>query len=154
MQNQDVADIFKAMADILALQEANAHRILAYRRAAERILALDRPLAAVWRAGELRAIPGIGEVLAAKIDELMRTGRLAAYEKLQAQVGAGVVEMMRVPGVGPKRAMRFWQELGLESVAALAQAAREGRLQALSGIGARTEAQILTAIEALEAGKN
>ena len=141
MQNQDVADIFKAMADILALQEANAHRILAYRRAAERILALDRPLAAVWRAGELRAIPGIGEVLAAK-------------EKLQAQVGAGVVEMMRVPGVGPKRAMRFWQELGLESVAALAQAAREGRLQALSGIGARTEAQILTAIEALEAGKN
>jgi DNA polymerase (family 10) len=149
VRNQDVAQIFATMAEILDIQGENYHRIMAYRRAAENVANLGRPLEEVWRAGELEAIPGVGKTLASKIDELMRTGHLAAYEKLQAQVPAGVVEMLRIPGVGPKRATLFWRELGIDSVEALAEAAREGRLRALPGVRARSEEQVLAGIEAL-----
>ena len=150
MRNQEVAAIFAAMADILAIQGENYHRIMAYRRAAENVAALGRPLEEVWRAGELETIPGIGETLATKIDELMRTGRLGAYEKLQAQVPAGVVAMLQVPDVGPKRAALFWKELGITSVEALEQAVREGRLRDLPGMGAKSEEKVLAGIEALK----
>lgn len=150
MNNQKVADIFATMADILAIQGENYHRIMAYRRAAENIAALGQPLEEVWQAQELEAIPGIGKTLAAKIDELMRTGRLGAYEKLQAQVPAGVIEMLQVSDVGPKRAALFWQELGIISVEALEQAAREGRLRSLPGMGAKSEEKVLAGIKALK----
>jgi len=80
MKNLKVAEIFAAMADMLAIQGESYHRIMAYRRAAENVAVLGRPLEEVWRAGELEAIPGIGKTLAAKIDELMSTGRLGAYD--------------------------------------------------------------------------
>lgn len=150
MRNQEVAAIFAAMADMLAIQGENYHRILAYRRAAENVGTLGRPLEEVWRAGEVEAIPGIGKILASKIDELMRTGRLSAYEQLQDQVPAGVVDMLQVPDVGPKRVALFWKELGLTSVDALERAAREGRLRALPGMGAKSEAKVLAGIEALK----
>ena len=153
MENRQVAEIFKAMADILAIQGENAHRILAYRRAAESVSALGRPLEEMWRARELETLPGVGKTLAAKIDELMRMGRLAAYEKLRAQVPDGVVGMLRVSGVGPKRAATFWKELGVESVEALEEAAREGRLRGLPGIGVKSEEQILAGIEVLKRGR-
>jgi DNA polymerase (family 10) len=149
MDNQQVAGIFAAMADILAIQDESTHRILAYRGAAETISVMGRPVKEIWQAGKLEALPGVGKILAAKIDELMRTGRLEAYEKLQAQVPAGVVEMLRVPGIGPKRAAAFWKELGIESIEALESAAREGRLRTLPGVGAGTEKQVLEGIEAL-----
>jgi DNA polymerase (family 10) len=150
MRNQEVAAIFADMADMLAIQGENYHRILAYRRAAENVGTLGRPLEEIWQAGEVEAIPGIGKVLAAKIDELMRTGHLSAYEKLQEQVPAGVVDMLRVPDVGPKRAALFWGELGITSVDALEQAARDGRLRALSGMGPKSEAKVLAGVEALK----
>ncbi len=150
MKNQEVAGIFAVMADVLAIQGENYHRIMAYRRAAENVAMLGRPLEEVWRAGELEDIPGIGKTLATKIDELMRTGRLGAYEKLRAQVPAGVVEMLQIPDVGPRKAALFWQELGITSVEGLEQAAREGRLRALKGMGAKSEAKVLAGIEALK----
>jgi len=150
MKNLEVAQILAAMADMLAIQGANYHRIMAYRRAAENVATLGRPLAEVWRAGEVETIPGIGKTLASKIDELMRTGHLAAYEKLEAQVPAGVVGMLQVPDVGPKRAALFWKELGITSVGGLEAAAREGRLRALPGMGAKSEEKVLAGIEALK----
>ncbi|MBN1814387.1 MAG: DNA polymerase/3'-5' exonuclease PolX [Anaerolineae bacterium] len=150
MKNQEVAEIFGAMADILAIQGEGYHRIMAYRRAAENVAALGRPIEEVWRAGELEDIPGIGKTLAEKIDELMCTGRIKAYEKLQAQVPAGVVEMLQVPDVGPKKAALFWKELGITSVDALEQAARDGRLRDLPGMGAKSEQKVLAGIEALK----
>ena len=150
MRNQKVAAIFAAMADMLAIQGENYHRILAYRRAAENVSTLGRPLEEIWQAGEVEAIPGIGKILASKIDELMRTGRLGAYEKLQDQVPAGVVAMLQVPDVGPKRVALFWRELGITSVDALEQAARDGRLRALSGMGPKSEAKVLAGVEALK----
>jgi len=150
MRNQDVARIFSTMAEILAIQGENYHRIMAYRRAAENVANLGRPLEEVWRAGELEAIPRVGKTLASKIDELMRTGHLAAYEKLQAQVPAGVVEMLEIPDVGPKRVALFWKDLGITTVEALERAAREGRLRALPGMGAKSEEKVLAGIEALK----
>lgn len=145
-----MAEIFARMADILAVLGENYHRIMAYRRAAENVAALGRPLEEVWRAGELRTIPGIGETLAAKIDELMRTGRLEAYEKLKAQVPAGVIDMLLIPDVGPKKAALFWQKLGITDIDALEQAARSGRLRDLPGMGVKSEEKVLAGIEALK----
>ena len=150
MRNEEVVRIFTAMADSLAVQGAIYHRIVAYRRAAENIAALGRSVDEVWRAGELDSIPGIGKTLAAKIDELMRTGRLQAYEKLKAQVPPGVVAMLRVQDVGPKRAALFWKELGITNVDALERAAREGRLRSLPGMGDKTEKRVLAGIEVLK----
>jgi len=150
MKNRQVAEIFTAMADILAIQGESYHRIRAYQRAAENVAALGQPLEDLWQAGELESIPGIGKTLAAKIDELMRTGRLNAYEKLQAQVPEGVVAMLQIPDVGPKRAALFWKELDLVSVEALEEAARAGRLRTIPGMGAKSEEKVLAGIEAFQ----
>jgi DNA polymerase (family 10) len=150
MRNQEVAKIFAAMADILAIQGENVHRVLAYQRAAENVATLDRPLEEIWQAGELETVPGIGKTLAEKIDELMRTGHLEAYEKLKAQVPEGVVALLQVPDVGPKRAALFWKELGITSVEALEQATHEGRLRDLPGMGQKSEEKVLAGIAALK----
>jgi DNA polymerase (family 10) len=150
MKNQEIAEIFDAMADMLAIQGESYHRIMAYRRAAENVAALGRPIEEVSQAGELEDIPGVGKTLAAKIDEWLSTGHLEAYEKLQAQVPAGVVEMLRVPDVGPKKAALFWKELGITSVDALAHAAREERLRELPGMGAKSEQNVLDGVAALK----
>ena len=150
MKNQEVSEIFAAMADILAIQGENYHRIMAYRRAAENVATLGRPLEEVWQAGELETISGVGKTLAAKIDELMSTGRSRAYDKLQAQVPAGVVALLWVPDVGPRKAALFWKELGITSIEALEKAARQGRLRGLKGMGAKSEAQVLAGIEVLK----
>jgi DNA polymerase (family 10) len=150
MKNQEIADIFIAMADILAIQGEGYHRIMAYRRAAENIAALGRPIEEISQAGELEDVPGIGKTLASKVDEWLGTGHLQAYEKLQEQVPAGVVEMLQIPDVGPKKAALFWKELGITSVETLEQAAREGRLSALPGMGAKSEQKVLAGIEALK----
>jgi DNA polymerase (family 10) len=150
MDNRQIAAIFARMADILDIQGENPHRIMAYRRAAENIAALSRPLEEIWRAGELDSIPGIGKTLAEKIDELMRTGRLEAYEKLRAQVPDGVVEMLQVPDVGPRKAALFWKTLGITSIAELEEAARAGKLRSLPGMGVRSEEKVLAGIEALK----
>ncbi|MGD8997597.1 MAG: DNA polymerase/3'-5' exonuclease PolX, partial [Anaerolineae bacterium] len=148
MENRQVAEIFAAMADILDIRGANYHRIMAYRRAAENIPALGRPLKEIWHQGELESIPGIGSTLAAKIDELMRTGELEAYQKLKAEVPEGVVTMLQITGIGPKSAARFWKELGITSVEALERAAQVGRLRKLQGFGAKSEQNVLDGIQA------
>jgi DNA polymerase (family 10) len=150
MNNRQVANIFAEMADILDVQGASYHRVRAYRRAAENVAALGQPLEEVWRADELEAIPGIGKTLSAKIDELMRTGRLEAYERLKREVPEGVVAMLQVTGVGPRSAAQFWKELGITSVVELEQAARAGRLRELHGFGAKSEQNVIDGIEALK----
>jgi DNA polymerase (family 10) len=147
MKNKELAVIFSTMADILDFQGANRYRVLAYRRAAESVAALGQPIEDVWRAGDLETISGVGETLAAKIDEWMRTGQIEAYEKLRAAVPLGVVEMLEIPDVGPKRARLFWEELGLTDVDALERAARQGQLRQISGMGAKRERNVLHGIE-------
>lgn len=148
--NREAASIFATIADMLEIKGENVHRVLAYRRAAETIAELPRDLRAVYQEGTLTELPNIGETLAAKIEELLTTGKLGFYERLAGEIPPGVVEMMRVPGMGPKRAARFWKELGITSIEALQEAAQAGRLRGLPGMGVKSEANILEAIEALQ----
>ncbi len=149
MNNQQIAHIFQHIANMLAIQNANRHRVFAYQRAAEIVAHLERNAADVWREDKLTEIPGIGKTLAEKIEELLTTGKLELHERLKKEVPSGVVDMLRIPDVGPKTAGRLWKELGLTTIKALEKAAREGRVQTLSRMGARTEARILEGIAAL-----
>jgi len=149
MDNRQIAHIFQQIADMLAIQGANRHRIFAYQRAGETIAHLERDVSDVWREGKLTEIPGIGATLADKIEELLTTGDLDFYQRLKKEVPPGVVDLLQVPDVGPKTAGRLWKELGVTSIEALEEAARAGRVQTLSRMGARTEARILEGIEAL-----
>jgi DNA polymerase (family 10) len=134
------------MMDILG---ENRFKVLAYRRAAENIIALGQDLSTFQQQGTLQEIPGVGQAIADKIDELLTTGQLEFYERLQDEVPAGVVSLLEIPDVGPKTAKLMWDELGLQSVGEVEAAARDGQLQKLPGLGAKSEAKILAGIEAL-----
>jgi DNA polymerase (family 10) len=150
VNNRQVADIFLAIADLLEIKGESVYKVLAYRKAGEAIHELGIDLRQIWQDGELKSIPGVGKAIADKIDELYRTGKLNFYDELIAEVPLGLVEVLAVGDVGPKKAARFWQELGIESIADLERAARAGELQNLSGMGAKSEARILENIDALK----
>jgi len=143
LTNQDVARTFSRVAVLLTLQGENRRRIMAYERAANAVSALEQDIQDVWRRGALENISGIGETLAAKIEEMLTSGKLELDERLQREVPPGVVEMLSIPEIGPRRAARFWKELGVTSVDALEEAAREGRVRAMSRMGAKTERSLL-----------
>jgi DNA polymerase (family X) len=149
MTNQEVARVLDEIGDILEIQGENRFRVLGYRRGAESLRSLGRDINQVWQAGELETIPGVGEALSKKIDELLRTGQLQYLEKLHAQVPAGVVSLVQIPDVGPAKARVMWERLGITSVEQAEEAARGGRLQTLPGFGSRTEAKILANIQSL-----
>jgi DNA polymerase (family 10) len=148
MTNKELADIFANIADLLEIKGEIVYKVLAYRRAAETLREYSRDVAEVWKAGRLKDIPGVGNAIAEKIDELLSTGKLGFYEKLKKEVPLGLVEMLHVQDVGPKRAALFWKRLGLTTVAELEQAARVGKLRELPGMGAKSEAKIIAGIEA------
>ncbi len=150
MDNRPLAETFDAIADLLEIKGEVVYKVLAYRRAAESIRAQSRAVSDVWKEGQLRSIPGVGEAIATKIDELMRTGKLDFFEKLTREIPVTLVDVLRVGDVGPKKAARFWKELGIADLKQLEAAARAGRLGALPGMGARSEARILESIEALK----
>jgi DNA polymerase (family 10) len=149
MTNRELADFLKRIGDMLDILGENRFKVLAYRRAADNILNLGQDIHTYWQASTLQEIPGVGQAIADKIDELLTTGRLEFYERLQDQVPAGVVSLLEIPDVGPKTAKLLWEELGLQSVAEVEAAGRGGRLQQLPGLGAKSEAKILAGIEAL-----
>lgn len=149
MKNREVVEIFSNVADMLAIRGDQIHRILAYRRAAESIEALGRDINVVYAEGKLTEIPGIGDTLAAKIEEMLTTGRLEFYDKLSREIPPSLVEMLRVEGLGPKRVKQVYDVLKIATLDDLTAAAREGKLRDLPGMGAKSEAKLIAAIEAL-----
>lgn len=149
MKNREVVEIFSNVADMLAIRGDQIHRILAYRRAAESIEALGRDINVVYTEGKLTEIPGIGDTLAAKIEEMLTTGRLEFYDKLSREIPPSLIEMLRVEGMGPKRVKQVYDVLKITTLDDLAIAAREGKLRDLPGMGAKSEAKLIAAIEAL-----
>jgi DNA polymerase (family 10) len=149
MNNKQVAEVFFTIADMLQIKGEIIHRVLSYRRAGENLAALSQDVNSLWREDKLTEIPGIGKTLAAKIDELLRTGKLEFYERLADEVPLGVVEMLQIPDVGPKTAARLWQELGLTSIEDVERAARAAKIRTLSRMSEKTEAKILAGIAAL-----
>ncbi len=149
MNNREVVDLFTKVADMLSIRGDSIHRVLAYRKAAESIQALGRDINQVYTAGELQDIPGIGKTLADKIEEMLTTGRLGFYEKLALEIPPSLLELLRVEGLGPKRVKQIYDELGVTTLEELTAVAREGKLRELERMGAKSEARIVAAIEAL-----
>jgi DNA polymerase (family X) len=147
--NQDLAHIFENIADLLQIKGEVIHRIMAYRRAGEVIRELPRDLSTIQAEGGLTAIDGIGKTLAEKIEEYLSTGRLDFYERLTGEVPLSLLDVLRVNGVGPKKAKLFWEKLNISTLAQLEAAARAGQLRDLDGMGAKSESKILDSIEAL-----
>ena len=147
--NADIAAIFTEIADLLDLQQANPFRIRAYRNAARMVGDLGREIRAMVERGEdLTELPGIGDDLAAKLREIVDTGKCRALKKLQAELPPAITELLHVPGLGPKRVRMLWHELDVQTLEQLARAARDGRIRDLPGFGAKIEANILQAVEA------
>jgi DNA polymerase (family 10) len=149
MTNREIADILKRIGDMMDIQGENRFKVLAYRRASDNILELGQDIRTYWQAGTLQEIPGIGQAIADKIEELLTTGQLEFYNRLQDEIPAGVVSLLEIPDVGPKTAKLLWERLGLQSVAEVEAAARAGQLKDLPGLGSRSEAKILSGIETL-----
>jgi len=147
MKNEQIANTFEAIADLLEIKGEVIYKVLSYRRAAEAIRGLGRDLEDVQQGDGLESIHGVGKAIAAKIGEMLDTGKLTFYDQLVEEVPAGLLQVLAVRGVGPKSAARFWNELGVTSLDELEDAAKEGKVQKLSGMGARTEESLLEAIE-------
>jgi DNA polymerase (family 10) len=153
VKNFEIARLFDLMADLLEIKGDNPFRIRAYRRAGQNLESLTEDIEAVAREGRLTEIPGIGKDLADKIAEYLRTGRIRDVNALQKEIPRGVVELMNVPGVGPKTARLLFDKAGIRDVAALEALARAGRLKGLPGIQAKTEANILKGIAVVRRGQ-
>src|SRR6266487_705369 len=128
LTNRQIADVFYAISDTMEVLGEDVFRSRAYRRAGDAILELPAPLATLRERDELTGVPGIGKAIADKIGELLDTGELQFYEKLRAKVPSGVLELLRVPNVGPRMAGRLYTELGITSMAELKSAAESGKL--------------------------
>ena len=146
ISNAELARIFTEIGDMLEILGEVVYKAVAYRRVADVIERYPDDVAALYRRGEPPKIAGAGAALTAKLAELAETGRLEYHERLRAQVPDGVLEMLRIPGVGPKTVRLLQVELGIDSVEALRAAAEEGRIRRVKGLSERTEANILDGI--------
>ncbi len=149
LTNREIADIFENVATMLEIKGEIIHRVLSYRRAGETVRELPRDLHAIAAEDKLTDIPGIGDTLAAKINEMLDTGKLEFYEKLAKEIPSGLVDIVHINGVGPKKAKLFWKELNITTIPELEAAARGGKLRDLAGMGAKSEQKIIEGIESL-----
>ena len=149
VHNEDIAVIFDEMADLLEIEDANPFRVRAYRNAARTIRGLGQDLNKMLENGEdLTRLPTIGKDLAAKIEEILKTGHAKALDKLHQEVPASLEALLKIPGLGPKRVKVLYQDLHIKNLKQLEKAARRGRLQQLHGFGTKTEQRILASIAA------
>ncbi len=154
--NAEIAALLYRIAAILEIQGEIVFKVVAYRRAADAIEHLGRDIRDIWQNDpkNLRAIQGVGEALADKLDELLRTGEMSYYKKISKGMPVGIFELLTIPDVGPKTVARLWKELKITDVAKLEKAARAGKLRGLKGFGARSEEKILAGIEAARRKKS
>jgi DNA polymerase (family 10) len=147
VHNAEVATAFEEMADLLEIEGANPFRVRAYRFAARTLRDLPAEVGEMVAKGEdLTSLPGIGDDLAGKIKEILATGTAAAIEAQRKRVPATLTELLRIPGLGPKRVKRLAHELKIRSLSELQTAAQAGRVRTLAGFGEKTEQHILDAL--------
>ena len=144
MSNSEIAEAFLDVAGLLELRGEGTFTIAAYRRAARVIGALPVEAGHMVREGrDLKELPGVGDAIAKKVVEMVSTGGLEYRDRMMAGLPTGIVELMRLPGVGPKTAGRLWHELGVTCVDGLMEAIEDGRVAGLPGMGERTAEKIL-----------
>ncbi len=151
MKNQQIAKIFTEIAELLELKGENVFRIRAYQRAAQNIDGLPKDVSTLSDE-ELIAIPGIGKDLVGKIHEYLEKGAIAKHEELKKEIPAGVLDLLRIPGLGPKKVKLFFDKLKIKNVNDLEEAIRSGKLKGIPGIQKKTEDNILKGIELIKRG--
>jgi len=147
LQNCEVAWAFQELADLLEFKGEDFFKVRAYRRAAKTLAGLPAPVEDLYRRGELAGVPGIGKNILAKIGEMVTAGKMRKLEELRAEIPPGVLEVMNLPGIGPKRAALLYKHLQVASLDDLEREARRERVRELPGLGAKTEQDILRKIE-------
>jgi DNA polymerase (family 10) len=152
MTNREIAAVLEQIADLLEFQDANPFRVRAYRNGARKLGDLSEPLTDILADPDrkLTQIEGIGKDLAEKVETLIETGSLPLLDELLAQISPAVLALLRVPGLGPKKAAALHRELGIESLADLRDACEAEQVRTLKGFGAKTEATILKGLAIAE----
>jgi DNA polymerase (family 10) len=151
--NSDIADALSELGDLYELDGAIIHRVVAYRTAAQSVRDSSRSVAELARTGRATELAGVGKTLQEKILALVDDNEIPAAVKLRAKFPAGLVEMTRLPGLGPKRARALYEALGIDSIDALRAAAEGQRLRTLKGFGPKAEENILAALAATPDGE-
>jgi len=146
MRNADIAAAFDELGDLYELDGAVVYRVVAYRQAAKAIRDSGASVAEMSRLGRAEELPGIGKTIAEKLTALLETGAIPAAEKLKAKFPAGLVEITRIPGLGPKRARKLYDDLGIASLDELRRAAETEELRKVPGFGPKAEENILAAL--------
>jgi len=149
MKNQDVVELLNDIADMLEIRGESTFRVRAYREAARQIENLQEDVAALATEGKLTDIRGIGSSIAEKIHEFVTTGRSEYRENLARTLPPGLAELLEIPGIGSRKALLFYEKLGISTIDELEQAAREHKLQELPSIKEKTEQNVLEGIERL-----
>jgi len=150
MDREQVAAILAEIGTFLELRGESPFRVNAYHNGARAISQLEEDLATVVREGRLSSIPGIGETLRDKITMLVTTGTLPFYDKLKAEIPPGLVEMLRIPGLGPKKVKALHESLGIDTLDKLRQACESGAVAQLKGFGSKTQSKILEGLTFLD----
>jgi len=149
VHNDDIAKVFDEIADLLEIDGENPFRIRAYRNAAREVRGLPKELSGLVGDGaDLTRLPGIGEALAGKIREIVDTGTCGALKKLEQRLPPDLTELLRLPGLGPKRVHALHFDLDIHTPEQLYRAAKDGRLRELPGFGPKTEEGVISALEA------
>jgi DNA polymerase (family 10) len=146
-RNQEVIDQLELLGDMLELEGTEAFRVLAYRRAAQRIKETGGSIAQLALDGKAKELQGIGKTIEEKIVQIVETGEIEAVTRRRDRIPPDVITFMHLPGLGPKTARRIWQELGITTVAELRAAAEQERLRTLTGLGPKVEENILKALK-------
>ena len=146
--NAAIAQYFDELGDLYELDGAVVHRVLAYRNAAKAVRDAPVSVAELTRQGRVTSLPGIGKTLEEKIVTLLDTGSIPSLERLRAKFPPGLVDMTRMPGLGPKRARKLFDELSIDSLEALRAAAEAEKLRGLRGFGPKFEQAVLEAFAA------
>lgn len=148
VHNADIAKIFAKVADLLEIQGANPFRVRAYRNAARQISSLSRSVRDMLEQNKsLSDLPGIGEDLAGKIETIVETGNLPLLQELMEQSAPELDELLKIPGLGPKRAQTLFKELNVTNLNELREAAESNKIRELDGFGEKTEKKILQGLE-------
>ena len=149
VHNADITAIFTEIADLLEIQAANPFRIRSYRNAARILGDLPQEARVLMERGEdLTHLPGIGNDLAGKINEIVSTGQCSLLDRLHRELPPAITELLKIPGLGPKRVKTLYHDLDVQTVEQLLRAAQDGRIRALPGFGEKTEQNILQAVQA------
>lgn len=152
MTKNEIADVLNEIGVLMELKGENPFKVRAYQNGARVLESIeDAELSRLIAADELKGVKGLGEALVQKITELHTTGRLEFFEKLKASIPPGLVELLQIPGIGPKKIKVLNEKLGVDSIASLVAACTEGRVAELAGFGEKTQAKILEGVKNREA---